>query len=97
MLDSARSAAKDNPIGLFGSSVAATWLAAGLGNSVAFFVDEDPGRAGRNHMGRPILRPNEVPAGSTIYLAFLRKVADAIATRLANLPVRWAAPPESLG
>ena len=97
VLDGARQAAKQGRIGLFGSSVAATWLAAGLGDAVSFFVDEDPGRAGRQHMGRPILRPDEVPAGSTVYLAFLRVIADSISQRLGTLPITWAAPSAALG
>ena len=79
--------------GMFGTSVAATWLAAGLGDAIDFYVDEDPARRGRTHLGRPIVTPAEVAAGSTLYLAFIGDVAAQIARRLASLPIAFAAPP----
>ncbi len=79
--------------GIFGTSVAATWLASGLGDAVEFFVDEDPARVGRTHMGKPILKPHEIPANATVYLAFLPVVSAAITKRLSRLPVTFAAPP----
>ncbi len=92
MLDHARGSVSRN-FGIFGTSVAATWLASGLGDGVEFFVDEDPAREGRTHMGRPILKPAEVPAGAVLYLAFLPTISAAIAKRLSGLPVTFAAPP----
>jgi hypothetical protein len=62
---------------------------------VAFFVDEDPARQGRLHLGRPILAPAQVPPGSTVYLAFVPAISDTIGRRLAKLPVRFAAPREA--
>jgi hypothetical protein len=60
---------------------------------VEFFVDEDPAREGRSHMERPILAPGQVAAGSTVYLAFAREVADSISRRLSAMPFELAAPP----
>jgi hypothetical protein len=70
-----------------------TWLASGLGDAVEFFVDEDPAREGRSHLDRPILRPEQVPLGAVVYLAFVREVSSAISRRLADLPVTFAVPP----
>jgi SAM-dependent methyltransferase len=92
MLEHARLAARNGDFGIFGTSVAATWLAAGVGDAVGFFVDEDPARRGRTHLGRPILSPAEAPRGSVVYLAFIREVAEAIRHRLAALPLQFAAP-----
>jgi 2-polyprenyl-3-methyl-5-hydroxy-6-metoxy-1,4-benzoquinol methylase len=92
MLRHSEKCAHDNQFGIFGTSVAATWLASGLGDTVKFFVDEDPGREGRTHLGKPILKPSEVPAGATVYLAFVPEVAKSIERRLAGLPVIFAAP-----
>lgn len=92
MFDHARAAASGGRFGIFGTSVAATWLASGLGDTVEFFVDEDPARQGRTHLSRPILSPAEVPSNSVVYLAFVREVAQAIRRRLAGLPVTFAAP-----
>ncbi|MBI3044295.1 MAG: class I SAM-dependent methyltransferase [Betaproteobacteria bacterium] len=93
MLEHARALAEGARFGIFGTSVAATWLAAGLGDAVAFFVDEDPAREGRAHLGRPIFKPSQVPQGAIVYLAFAREIADAIRGRLAGLPATLAAPP----
>lgn len=91
MLVHARASAGGTPFGIFGTSVAATWLAGGLGDAVKFFVDEDPGREGRSHLGRPILKPAEIPPGAVVYLAFVREVADEVRRRLADLAVMFAA------
>ena len=93
MLGHARESARSGRFGIFGTSVAATWLASGLGDVVEFFVDEDPARDGRSHLGRPILRPAQVSPGAVVYLAFVREVSSAISRRLAELPVRFAVPP----
>ena len=79
--------------GMFGTSVAATWLASGLGEAIDFYVDEDPARQGRLHLGRPIVLPGEVAPGATVYLAFIGDIAAQIARRLGHLPLSFAAPP----
>lgn len=89
VLEHARQAARGGQFGIFGTSVAATWLAAGLGDAVQFFVDEDPAREGRTHLGRPILKPGQIPRGAAVYLAFPREGADAIMRRLSHLPVSF--------
>jgi 2-polyprenyl-3-methyl-5-hydroxy-6-metoxy-1,4-benzoquinol methylase len=95
MLEHARSAARSGGrFGIFGTSVAATWLAGELGDAVQFFVDEDPARQGRSHLGRPICTPARAPAEATVYLAFATPVAAAIAQRLASLPLHFASLPE---
>ena len=94
VLDHARESAGTN-CGIFGTSVAATWLASGLGDAVKFFVDEDPAREGRTHLGKPILKPAQAPAGAVVYLAFVHEVSASIVNRLSNLPVTFAAPPAS--
>ena len=63
----AREAAGKGEFGIFGTSVAATWLASGLGDAVKFLVDEDPVRDGRLHLGRPIPRPEQVPPTAVMY------------------------------
>ena len=78
---------------MFGTSVAATWLASGLGDAIDFYVDEDPARRGRTHLGRPIVAPGKVAAGSTVYLAFIGDIAARIAQRLKPLALDFAAPP----
>jgi 2-polyprenyl-3-methyl-5-hydroxy-6-metoxy-1,4-benzoquinol methylase len=80
----ARELARVSPIGIFGSSIAASWLAGELGPGVAFFVDEDPDRTGRTHLGRPIVDPPDVPRGSIVLLALEPALARRIHDRLAS-------------
>lgn len=71
-----------NSLGIFGTSIAGTWLAGAVTNAVDFFVDEDPSRIGREHMGKPILSPSEVPEGAKVYFALAPNLATLVATRL---------------
>jgi SAM-dependent methyltransferase len=81
--------------GLFGTSIAATWLASEVGAAVGFFVDEDPNRAGRSFMGRPVLRPVDLREGTTVFVGLAPSVASPVALRLRQeLPhVLWVEPP----
>jgi hypothetical protein len=89
-----RLAAGPKTMGIFGTSIAATWLASQLDNSVEFFVDEDESRIGKSHLGRPIVSPANVPAGSIVYLALAPAIADLIARKLDSLPIDFALPPK---
>lgn len=80
--------------GIFGSTIAATWLCGMLGDAVAFFVDEDLHRVGRTHVGRPILSPAQVPSGSVVYLAVNPVIAKRIAARLTNTSFDLRLPPD---
>ncbi|MFH0986168.1 MAG: class I SAM-dependent methyltransferase [Candidatus Omnitrophota bacterium] len=73
---------KGHPFGIFGTSIAATWLDGTLPGGADFFVDEDPSRIGREHRGKPILSPSQVPAGSKVYFALAPDLAARVATRL---------------
>jgi SAM-dependent methyltransferase len=93
VLEAATNLAFDQPIGLFGTSIASMWLFGAIKDRVAFFVDEDPTRIGRSHEGRPILHPRSVAADSVIFVALVPHVADAIVQRYENGPGRFVAPP----
>jgi len=79
-------------IGLFGTSIAGTWLAAEAGERVAFFVDEDPARTGRMYLGRPVHAPADVPPGSRVFVGVPPAVATGICTRLARSGVEFIPP-----
>jgi len=79
-------------IGLFGTSIAGTWLAAEAGERVAFFVDEDPARAGRTYLGRQVHSPADVPPGSQVFVGLPPAVATGICTRLARSGVEFIPP-----
>jgi hypothetical protein len=80
----ARELSRRQPFGLFGTSIAATWLDAQLGGTAGFFVDEDPGRVGRSHLGRPILAPPSIPRGAGVYVALPQSIAVRVAARISR-------------
>jgi len=92
--DGRRFASEAGRFGLFGTSIAGTWLYGELADAVQFFVDEDPGRVGGEHFGRPIQGPAEVPAGSEVYVGLPPKIARAVVARLSRAGVRYRAAPE---
>ena len=79
-------------IGLFGTSIAGTWLASEAGERVAFFVDEDPARTGRMYLGRPVHAPADVSPGSRVFVGLPPAVAAGICTRLARSGVEFIPP-----
>jgi SAM-dependent methyltransferase len=79
-------------IGLFGTSIAGTWLAAEAGGQVAFFVDEDPARTGRMYLGRPVHSPADVLPGSQVFVGLPPAVASGICARLARSGVEFIPP-----
>ncbi|MFN8634354.1 MAG: class I SAM-dependent methyltransferase [Chloroflexota bacterium] len=83
------------PFGLLGTSIAATWLAAMLGDRVKFFVDEDASRIGQPFHGRPVIHPSAVLDTDSVYVAFPFAQARQIAGRLEQRypGVRWVVPP----
>jgi 2-polyprenyl-3-methyl-5-hydroxy-6-metoxy-1,4-benzoquinol methylase len=91
----ARAISNRKPFGIFGTSIAGTFLFGELGNSVDFFVDEDPNRPGQVTCGRPIYAPNEVPAGSHIFLGLAPVVAAKVLDRVRtmNINARFYPPP----
>ena len=68
--------------GIFGTSIAGTWLASVLKDRVKFFVDEDLSRIGKDYMGLPILSPQSVPAGSDVFLALAPILTEIIKEKL---------------
>jgi len=90
-----RALAAKNSLGLFGTSIAATWLQEEMHGEAAFFVDEDPSRFGQVFMGRPILRPSEVPPGGQVMIALPAPMAEQVRTRLLREApdVKWLVPP----
>lgn len=91
MLDQGRSA--KGSIGIFGTSISATWLAAALGDRVGFFVDEDTHRIGRRHMGRPIFGPKDAPTDASLLMPLRADIALAISRRLGRFDLRFIMPP----
>ena len=74
-------AASDEQLGVFGTSIAGVWIGSSLGKKIAFFVDEDEARIGRDYFGTPILAPSQVPAGATVFVCLEPRLAQAIVAR----------------
>lgn len=85
VLKSVQAAASRTPFGLFGTSIAAAWIAQSLGDKISFFLDQDPTRQGRTFLGAPIFAPIDAPKGATIFVALQPDLAKRIALELANL------------
>ncbi len=77
--------------GLFGSAIAATWLYQGMSDRVRFFVDEDPQRAGRTHLGLPIFAPDQMPADADVFVGVSPTISGALLDRLQSGPGRYHA------
>ena len=87
-----RSLGTGGPVGLFGTSIAGTWLAAEAGDRFSFFVDEDPHRAGRTYLGKPVHAPADIPPESRIFVGLPPAVAAGICARLARAGVEFIPP-----
>ena len=68
-------------LGVFGSSISATWLASELNGKITFFVDEDINRINRSHMCLPIIGPDGVPDKSKVLRPMRFDIAQAILNR----------------
>jgi SAM-dependent methyltransferase len=77
--------------GLFGSAIAATWLYQGMSDRVRFFVDEDPQRVGRTHLGLPILSPEQVPAEADVFVGVSPAISGKLMARLQSGRSRYRA------
>jgi len=90
----AREAAHGATFGLLGTSIAAMWLFGQLADKVDFFVDEDPSRQNTTLCGRPVLAPEEIPVGASVYVLLIPEAARAVAARLARPQVKFHVPAE---
>jgi len=68
--------------GIFGTSIAATWLQAQTGHAAKFFVDEDQNRVGQKHLGKPIVGPTQLSDRAIVFIALPPVIGAAVATRL---------------
>lgn len=90
--DATTCADESENFGIFGTSIAATWLAGSLSEKVRFFVDEDPSRQGREHLGRPVFAPSRVPSDAKVFLALVPKIAALVSRRLAAHGIQSTSP-----
>lgn len=79
--------------GLFGSAIAAAWLYQGMSDRVRFFVDEDPQRVGRTHLGLPILSPDNVPADADVFVGMAPSLSERVMAKHRHGSGRYHAVP----
>ena len=84
----AREVSTRGHFGLFGTSIAATWLSGELTDSVSFFVDEDPHRIGRSFLGHPVYPPVAIPSDSHVFIALPDHMTSVIRMRMEKLSPR---------
>ena len=88
-----RKLSSEGQIGLFGTSIAGTWLFAELEGAVSFFVDEDPQRVGKRWQGRPVYDPRHIPPGSRLMVPLPVALAESIFRRIARPDLEICLPP----
>ena len=77
--------------GVFGTSIAGTWVLSEVKNHVVAFVDEDLGRVGRRFHDLPVLDPSQIPDSLVVVIPPMGQDSAKLASRLTfKYPtVRW--------
>lgn len=70
--------------GIFGTSIASTWITTYLIDYIDFFVDEDLNRVGKTFMSRPVLHPDQVSADSVVYFFLAPELSIKVASKFSN-------------
>jgi SAM-dependent methyltransferase len=87
-------ATQSKNLGIFGTSIAGTWLFNEIGTSVRFFVDEDTNRIGRHYLGLPVLHPSEVPADCDVYVGLAPMISSSVVRRIQSTGARYHEVPQ---
>ena len=82
----------NNKFGVFGTSIAGTWLWNELSEYIDFFVDEDISRIKKKHQNLPIFHPYDIPNGSHIFIALPPTIAKSVLKRINNSNVTFHIP-----
>lgn len=83
-----------HPLGIFGTSLVATWMTEELGRAPDFYLDEDPAKIGQTIGGVEILSPNDAPENAIVILAMASTVAEVVAARYQDKGFSFAFVPE---
>jgi SAM-dependent methyltransferase len=80
-------------LGIFGTSIAGTWLYNEIPDQIAFFVDEDPDRINKLFLGRQVYHPKSLPEKGAVFIPLPHEVAREISERLKMYGDRFFIPP----
>lgn len=78
----AKRSSQSRPFGLFGTSIASTWLSDEIGESIGFYVDDDTARQDRGFRGKPVYARAQVPDNATVFAALSPEIAELVAGSL---------------
>lgn len=79
------------PIGIFGTSIAGTWLHGAVGGCFDFWVEEDRNRVSRDYLGKPVYLPEDAPPGDVL-LAVSPTLARLLSEKFRPLATRFHIP-----
>lgn len=88
----ARQVSDRRPFGIFGTSIAGSWLFGAIDGRADFFVDEDPNRIGGTHFGRPILHPAAADPAAQLFVPLPPAIAGRVGERLTALGLKITLP-----
>ncbi len=74
--------------GLFGPSIAATWLYGQTTGNI-FFVDEDQNTIGKKHFNLPIVSPESLGDNGTVPVGLIPGVAENILEKFKNFGCKF--------
>ena len=75
------------------TSIAGTFVGHHLGSRISFFVDEDASRIGSQHLGIPILAPDDMRPDASLLIPLMPEIAVPIAERIGSSYGRCILPP----
>lgn len=81
-------------LAIFGSSIAATWLATQTSKEVIYFIDEDKNRIGKNHIDISVISPDSINEDIPVLIPLPYHIAMTIVERLKSLNINFIVPPE---
>lgn len=87
-------AEKNEKVTIFGSSIAATWFARVLDGKIASFLDEDPNRLGKSHLGIEVRSPDQVASDDLVFIPLEPTLAEMIGDKLKNKGWNVFVPPK---
>ena len=79
-------------LGIFGTSIGASWVVSELRQTPGFFLDEDINRIGKYHLEKPIFAPDDAPQGSTIIIPLTTESSAAVSARLSRPDLKFISP-----
>jgi len=75
----------NNDFGVFGTSIASSWLSTLYYDKINFYLDEDDERCNRLFFNKPVFKPQNAPLDSIVFMPMISKISESIKCRVANI------------